>query len=86
MSDGLYQNLGRVEGKLNALEERAARNEIIYGGRLNILDGKLDLIVARLDTKDGAFKGASTIWHAFITVVGIVVAYFASSTHVGGSH
>ena len=86
MSDGLYQNLGRVEGKLNALEERAARNEIIYGGRLDILDGKLDLIAARLDTKDGAFKGVSTIWHVFITVVGIVVAFFASSTHVGGSH
>ena len=86
MSDGLYQNLGRVEGKLNALEERAARNEIVYGARLDILDGKLDLIVARLDTKDGAFKSASTIWHVFITVVGIVVAFFASSTHVGGSH
>ena len=86
MSDGLYQNLGRVEGKLNALEERAARNEIVYGARLDILDGKLDLIAARLDAKDGAFKGASTIWHVFITVVGIVVAFFASSTHVGGSH
>ena len=40
--DGIPMKLGRVEGRLGALEDRVGRHELFVGDKLTQIDGKLD--------------------------------------------
>jgi hypothetical protein len=44
--DGIPMQLGRVEGRLGALEDRVGRHEKFVGDYLTRIDGKLDRALA----------------------------------------
>lgn len=61
MEDRIAQQLGAVQGRLSALEERMTRNEIGMASTLAGMDGKLDAIKAWQDRFDGVSAVGSRI-------------------------
>lgn len=65
--DGLHMAVGRLEGRLGALEDRTGRNEAEVREKLNGMDGKLDIIREAIAERVG-FKGG-ILW-----VIGSAIA------------
>lgn len=66
-ADGLHMAVGRLEGRLGALEERTGRNEAEVRDKLNGMDSKLDIIQKAIAERVG-FK-AGSLW-----VIGSTIA------------
>lgn len=58
--DSLHMAVGRLEGRLGALEDRTGRNEAEVRSKLNTMDEKLDTIHAAISERIG-FK-AGSLW------------------------
>lgn len=61
MSDDLNRDVGRIDGRLTALEARSDRFEAGTQGRLGSIEAKLDSIAAALAAGGGARKGVGDI-------------------------
>lgn len=59
--------LGRLEGRVDSLEDRVARNETTVAARLASIEGKLDEVAAAIARGYGGLKTAH--WTAGIAVM-----------------
>lgn len=64
IDDGIPIQLGRVEGRLGALEDRVDRHELFVGTKLTSIEGKLDIALTA-QTK-GATIGSLFRWAVMI--------------------
>jgi hypothetical protein len=74
--DGLHMAVGRLEGRLGALEERTGRNEAEVRDKLNGMDGKLDAILATNAERVGFKAGSLWVFGAALTATGAASAWF----------
>jgi hypothetical protein len=67
--------LGRLEGRLQALEERMDRYEMSTAAHLNAIDAKLDALAATLAQGLGGMRVAHWIGAAILAVSGYIASH-----------
>ncbi len=81
MSDLLNREVGKLEGRLTALEEKMKTHEAKMDTRLSAIDAKLDNIADILSQGKGGWKALAWATGAVATIGG-AVAWIVSSLNI----
>ena len=68
--------LGRLEGRVKALDERMDRHEASIGARLASIEAKVDTVVATLASGLGGIRVFHWIGGVLIAVAGFIANHF----------
>lgn len=68
----LHRDLGRIEGKLDAVIGEMRRDVRRAHSRLDEHEGRLDVIENREVARSGALRAARWLYGAFVAVIGYV--------------
>lgn len=68
--------LGRLEGRLDALEDRMTRYEAANAGRLAAIEHKLDMLASTLAQGLGGMRVAHWVGGAILAVGGYLASHF----------
>ena len=80
LDSNLHRDVGRLDGRLGALETRMDRHEIETRAQLTNMDGKLDQIQTTLAGRGGVSQGGATVLHWLLSIVALAISA------VGGLH
>lgn len=71
----LHMAVGRLEGRLGALEDRTGRNEAEVREKLNGMDGKLDMIQGAIAERVGFKAGWQWMFGAAFVAIGAAATW-----------
>lgn len=72
----LAVEMGRLQGRLDGLQDRIARGELQGDANLKVIYDKLDAISKQLNTGAGGLKAGLYLSHVAAAVVAFLVAHF----------
>ena len=79
MSDDLHMRVGRLDGRLDALESRADRSEKALWGALREISDKLDSISTQIADQHGVGKGRAIMIQWLISIATTGAAWLGLS-------
>jgi hypothetical protein len=81
----LHLEVGRLDGRLGALETRMDRHELETRAQLVLVVGKLDEIQTTLAERGGATKGNLSVFRWLLSAGAVAAAWFHGEVpHIGG--
>ena len=80
MTDDVNRQIGQLEGRMGAMEDRQARHETTIATMFGRIEGKLDDLKTRQDGIDGARRERGSLMAILIAAVAAVAGWFGHIT------
>ena len=76
MTDDMNRQIGQLEGRMGAMEDRQARHETTIATMFGRIEGKLDTLASKQAGADGARRERGTIVGILIAIGAAIAGWF----------